>query len=59
MYNRGNSSRMDAILKNQFRHVSFAVSGTMFGVNLSGSFNTCPLNHNNCKQLIFRVTYIL
>ena len=36
-YNLGISSRMEAILKNQFLQVSFPESGTWSEVNFSGS----------------------
>lgn len=36
-YSRGMSSRMEAILKNQFRQVSFAVSFTHSGEKVSGA----------------------
>ena len=36
-YNRGMSSLMEAILKNQLRHVSFPESGTWSEVKFSGS----------------------
>ena len=36
-YNRGMSSLMEAILKNQFRQVSFPESGTWSDVNFSGN----------------------
>lgn len=34
-YNLGTSSRIEAILKNQFKQVSFAMSFTFSGVNFS------------------------
>lgn len=36
-YNLGINSRMEAILKNQFLHVSFPESGTWSDVNFSGN----------------------
>lgn len=36
-YNLGISSLIEAILKNQFRHVSLAESGTWSGVKFSGN----------------------
>ena len=38
-YNLGTSSLMDAILKNQLRHVSLAMSGTWSGVKFSVIIN--------------------
>lgn len=43
MYKRGISSRMEAILKNQLRQVSFADIGTISGVKLFGRCTTWPL----------------
>lgn len=36
-YNLGTSSLIDAILKNQFKHVSLVESGTISGENSLGS----------------------